>query len=241
MRRDLAQTTFGVLFIVTLIVASFWIVRPFLAPVIWAAMIVVATWPLMLKVEAALGRRRWLAVVAMTVSMLLVFVVPFWTAVSTIVEYQDDIQYWAKSLKDVQLPMPPDWVERVPLAGPKIAATWQEYAAQTPEALAAKLAPYVGQALKWLAAEAGGVGLIVVQFLLTIIIAAVMYSGGETAASGIRKFGARFAGQRGEDVVLLASRAIRGVALGRRRHGTRPGAARGSRPLRSRACRSRAC
>ena len=49
MRRDLAQTTFGVLFIVILIVASFWIVRPFLAPVIWAAMIVIATWPLMLK------------------------------------------------------------------------------------------------------------------------------------------------------------------------------------------------
>jgi len=214
MRRDLAQTTLGVLFIVTLIVASFWIVRPFLAPVIWAAMIVIATWPLMLRVEGALGRRRWLAVLVMTVSMLLVFVVPFWTAVSTIVEYQDDIQSWAKSLKDVTLPMPPAWVEGVPLAGPKIAATWKEYAAQTPDALAAKLAPYVGQGLRWLAAEAGGIGLIVVQFLLTIVIAAVMYSGGETAALAIRRFGARFAGQRGEDVVLLAARAIRGVALG---------------------------
>ena len=32
MRRDLAQTTFGVLFIVTLIVASLWIMRPFLVP-----------------------------------------------------------------------------------------------------------------------------------------------------------------------------------------------------------------
>jgi len=41
-----------------------------------------------------------------------------------------------------------------------------------------------------------------------------MYAGGETAAAGIRKFARRFAGQRGEDVVLLASRAIRGVALG---------------------------
>ena len=30
----------------------------------------------------------------------------------------------------------------------------------------------------------------------------------------MRRFGARFAGKRGEDVVLLASRAIRGVALG---------------------------
>ena len=64
MRRDLAQTTFGVLFIVILIVASLWIVRPFLAPVIWAAMIVIATWPLMLRGRGrvrppALARRRW--------------------------------------------------------------------------------------------------------------------------------------------------------------------------------------
>ena len=214
MRRDLAQTTFGVLFIVILIIASFWIIRPFLAPLIWAAMIVVATWPLMLKLEAAFGRRRWLAVAAMTISMLLVFVVPFWTAVSTIVEYQDVIQQWAKSLQDVVVPLPPEWVEKLPLAGPKIASTWKEYAAQTPDALTAKLAPYVGLALKWLAAEAGGIGLIVVQFLLTIVIAAVLYSAGEAAALRVRKFGARFAGQRGVDAVVLASQAIRGVALG---------------------------
>jgi predicted PurR-regulated permease PerM len=214
MRRDLAQTTLGVLFIVTLIIASFWIIRPFLVPLIWAAMIVIATWPLMLRIEAVFGRRRWLAVIVMTVSMLLVFVVPFWTAVSTIVEYSDNIQNWAKSLKDIQLPMPPAWVEGLPLAGPKVAATWREYAAETPEALALKLAPYVGQGMRWIAAEAGGIGLLVVQFLLTIVIAAVMFAGGETAASGVRKFGARFAGKRGEDVVLLAARAIRGVALG---------------------------
>ena len=53
----------------------------------------------------------------MTIAMLLVFVVPFWVAVSTIVEYSDNIQEWAKSLKEIHLPMPPDWVERLPLAG----------------------------------------------------------------------------------------------------------------------------
>jgi predicted PurR-regulated permease PerM len=213
-RRDLMQLTLGVLFIVGLLVASLWIMRPFLVPIVWAAMIVIATWPLMLRIERLFGRRRWLAVLVMTVAMLLVFVVPFWVAVGTIVEYSDDIQGWAKSLREIHLPMPPDWVGRLPLAGPRIASTWTEYASQTPEALAAKLAPYVGQSLRWLAAEAGGIGLLVVQFLLTIILAAVMYAGGETAASGIRRFARRFAGKRGEDVVLLATRAIRGVALG---------------------------
>src|SRR6185436_12000603 len=197
-RRDLMQLTLGVLFIVALIVASLWIVRAFLVPIVWAAMIVIATWPVMIRIDATFGRRRWLAVLLMTVAMLLVFVIPFWVAVGTIVEYSDDIQQWARSLKEIHLPLPPDWVARLPFAGPKIASTWTDYASQTPDALAAKLTPYVGQGLRWLAAEAGGIGLLLVQFLLTIIIAAVMYAGGETAASGIRKFGRRFAGKRGE-------------------------------------------
>jgi predicted PurR-regulated permease PerM len=214
MRNDLARTTLGVLFIVAMIAASLWIMRPFLVPVIWATMIVVATWPLMLKIEAAFGRRRMPAVAVITVAMLLVFVLPFWTAVSTIVEYSDEMVQWAKALQEITIPQPPAWVAGLPVVGDKIAATWKEYAAQSPEALALKLGPYVGRGLQWLAAEAGGVGALIVQFLLTIIIAAVMYSGGETAARGVRKFGARLGGPRGEDAVVLASQAIRGVALG---------------------------
>jgi predicted PurR-regulated permease PerM len=214
MRHDLTRSTLGVLFIVTLIVASLWIMRPFIVPVIWATMIVVTTWPVMLRIEAALGRRRAPAVAVITLAMLLVFVLPFWTAVSTIVEYSDEMAQWAKALKDISIPPPPDWVERLPLVGSKAAATWKEYAAQPPEALALKLGPYVGDGVRWIAAEAGGVGRVVVQLLLTIVIAAVMYWGGETAARGVRRFGARLAGPRGEEVVLLASRAIRGVALG---------------------------
>ena len=65
------------IFLGALIVASFWILRPFLAAAIWATMIVVATWPVMLWFQARLWRRRRaLAVAAMTLILLLVFVVP---------------------------------------------------------------------------------------------------------------------------------------------------------------------
>ena len=54
-QRDLAQTTLGVLFIGGLIAASFWILQPFLPAVIWAVMVVVATWRVMLGIQARLG------------------------------------------------------------------------------------------------------------------------------------------------------------------------------------------
>ena len=52
------------------------------------------------------------------------------------------------------------------------------------------------------------------QLLLTIAIAAMLYSTGEAVSDWCRRFGRRLAGRRGEDVVVLAGRAIRGVALG---------------------------
>ena len=44
LRRDLTRNVLAILIIGGLIVASFWILRPFLAATIWSAMIVVTTW-----------------------------------------------------------------------------------------------------------------------------------------------------------------------------------------------------
>ncbi len=59
MRRDLTRTVLAVLLMAILIGASFWILRPFLLAIIWAAMIVVATWPMMLKLQAGCAAAPW--------------------------------------------------------------------------------------------------------------------------------------------------------------------------------------
>jgi predicted PurR-regulated permease PerM len=56
--------------------------------------------------------------------------------------------------------------------------------------------------------------MIIVQFLLTVIISAIFYTNGETAASGIIQFARRLGGHHGEEVAVLAAKAVRGVALG---------------------------
>ena len=163
MRNDITRTTLAVLFIGLLIIASLWIVRPFLAAVIWATMVVVATWPLMLRVQRGLWGRRSLAVAVMTFAMLLVFVLPFWTAIGAIVDYSDKLGEWGHNLKDLKIPPPPAVVEMIPIFGGKIASTWRDLAAMPPEDLAAKLGPYVGMIVKWVATEAGTVGMLLVQ------------------------------------------------------------------------------
>ena len=52
------------------------------------------------------------------------------------------------------------------------------------------------------------------EFLLTVLIATLMYASGESVADWLLRFGRRLAGDRGTEAVRLAGQAIRGVALG---------------------------
>ena len=212
-RGDLTRTVLAVLLIAALISTSLWVLRPFLLALVWATMIVVATWPLMLKVQTAL-RRRWLAVTVMTAAMLVVFIVPLSLAIQSVVENSDTIAETVRSLATREIPPPPEWVAKIPLAGTKISDYWQDVAAGGKEGLAARLAPYAGDTARWLAGQFGDIGLLVVHLLLTVAIAAILYAHGETASAGVIRFGRRLAGDRGERVVRLAGQAIRGVALG---------------------------
>jgi predicted PurR-regulated permease PerM len=214
MQREITRPMLAVLSIGVLIAASFWIMRPFLVALVWATMIVVATWPLLLLLQRRLGGRRTPAIVAMTIVMLLVFVLPFWVAVSTLAEYSGQVGTWTKSLHDVTIPPPPGFIDDIPVVGSKVSTAWRDAASEGWGALMAKLQPYVVRLLQWLAAEAGSVGMVIVQVALTIVITAVLYANGEAFATGVRRFGRRLAGARGEQAIKLAGGAIRGVALG---------------------------
>ena len=213
-RFDLSRGTLVVLFIGALILAAVWILRPFIAPMIWAAMIVVATWPLMRRVEGRLWRRRAPAVLVMTLGLLLVFVVPLLLAISTIVGHTDDIIAWGRGLATLQAPPPPQWLGELPLLGERAVQLWQTLAAEGVRDLALRAEPYVGRVARWFLSEVGSFGVVFMQFLLTVALAAVLYAGGESWARWLLRFGARLAPQRGEDAVRLAAQAIRGVALG---------------------------
>jgi predicted PurR-regulated permease PerM len=212
--RDLTQTTLRVLFISILIGTSFWIARPFLPAIIWATMIVIATWPVMIRLQKVMGGKRGRAVAAMSVALLLVFVVPFSLAAITVYENSGAAVEWLNSLRSQPLPQPPSWVEGVPMVGSKAAGAWREAAEGGPEGLVARVAPYVGQIFNWFVGTLGGLGVLIIQFLVTVLICAILYSRGEGVSRVIRLFGRRMAGTQGEDSVILAGKAIRGIAMG---------------------------
>lgn len=211
---DLPRATLGVLIIVVLIALTIWILRPFLGAMIWASMIVVATWPVMRQLQAWLWNSRKLAVAVMIGGLLLVLVLPLSLAIGTIVANAGEIVEWASSLRSFTMPAPPEWLGTLPVVGTQAVEAWQAIAASRLADVASAAAPYAATAVLWMASTMGGVGWLLVQFLLTLGIAALMYAKGERVADGLLRFGRHLAGDSGDRVVRLAAQAIRGVALG---------------------------
>jgi predicted PurR-regulated permease PerM len=211
---DLARVTLGVAFIGGLTLASLWLLGPFLPAIVWSVTLVVATWPLMLDVQRLLGNRRGPAVAVMTVLMLLILVLPLWLAISTIVTHADQIGELAQTILSFQVPAPPDWVARIPLVGGRIVEIWSQFTEMGVHELGPKLTPYAGLLTHWFVLAVGGLGGVLLQFLLIVVIAAGMYANGEALAAKVLGFGHRLGGDRGRAAVRLAGGAIRGVALG---------------------------
>lgn len=212
--QDLTRVTLSVLVIGLLVVACLWILWPFLAAIAWAGMLVVATWPTLLALQARLGGRRWLAIVVLTLAMVLVIVLPLVLAVGTIATHASDMTSWVASASQAALPAPPAWVAQIPLVGAKLSDEWQRLAATSHDELAAQASGYVLVVAQWFVGQVGGLGLLFLQFLLTLAIAVLLYSTGEDAADGARRFARRLAGERADQAVVLAGQAIRAVALG---------------------------
>jgi predicted PurR-regulated permease PerM len=109
---------------------------------------------------------------------------------------------------------PPAWVSNLPLVGKKLATEWQKVAYARPEDLAATVGPYLTDVGRWVVGQAGSLGLLLVQLLLTVLVSAMLYARGEAVAAGVRAFARRLAGGAGDEVVILSGQAIRAVALG---------------------------
>jgi predicted PurR-regulated permease PerM len=211
---DLARTTLAVFFMVGVAAAALWVLSPFMPAIVWATMVVVALWPLMLRMQPLIRGRRWVAVLIMTVGLLLTFVIPLSAAVIVTVSHTDDIGTLALSLRDIRLPQAPGWVGDLPVIGPRISSAWSEAVSQGPAELARTLEPYFRAIAHWAVAQIGNVGLLLLQFLLTVVVSAILFARGENAAAGLIIFFRRLAGAHGENVVILAGQAIRSVALG---------------------------
>jgi len=211
---DLTRIFLVILIIALLLAGSLWTLAPFLGALIWASTIVIATWPLMLRIQARLGGGRAPATAVMTVVMLAIFIAPFAMAVTVLLDAGVRAAELVQNAAANGVGPPPEWLSGIPWLGTRLAAKWQELAAGGPEAIVELLRPFARSTAGFALSVTGGFGGVVIHFLLTVAIATILYANGEQAGRGVILFARRIGRDRGERTIRLAGQAIRGVALG---------------------------
>ncbi len=214
MTGELFRRVLGILLILLLAAASLWVMLPFLTALIWGTTIAITAWPSFIGLQRRLGGRRGAAVAVLTLAMLLVFFVPVLFVLAAVVNHADDAARWARAIAANGIPDAPAWVGRLPVVGARAAEKWHELAQLTPDEVVQRALPLLRNLSTGLLAGAGSLLLVTLQFLLTAVVTAIIFSNGETAGAGVLAVARKLAPGKGEELVMLAARSVRGVAIG---------------------------
>src|SRR5512146_840621 len=199
---------------VALIVAGcLLILRTFISAALWAAILCFATWPMFLRLDAALGGRRSLSAFIATLVLAAIIAAPLVILGATLAGNISALTSTAERLARQGPPKPPVWIANIPLVGSQFANHWNELSESSTARVAALM--------KWLPAakafELGSgraVGNGIFQIVLSLLIAFFLYRDGEAAARRPHATIERIAGETGEPLLELAGATVRSVLYG---------------------------
>lgn len=198
--------------LILLTAACLLILRPFIPLIAWGIIIAIATYPAHRRLQNAFGGRATLAAVVCGVFLLAVLIVPVLLLTGSLVE---GIQSVAARLKGGMplVPPPPPRIENWPIIGVPLSNAW-DMASKNLSAALRTLVPQIKAVIPEMLAASAGIGLAVVQWVLSIIVAAVLLANAKSAAKAARLLGNRLFGERGPEFERLGAATVRSVTTG---------------------------
>ncbi|HWX12473.1 MAG TPA: AI-2E family transporter [Trinickia sp.] len=123
--REKAQRLAGLALNAVLIALALWVLRDFIAPMVWAGVITIALWPLLLRLSSLPHGRSRATSIALAVTLVVgIFVaLPFVFVFAQTVHEAHDLMGWIKATEANGIALP-DFVTRLPF-GAQVADWWQ--------------------------------------------------------------------------------------------------------------------
>ncbi|WP_024750132.1 AI-2E family transporter [Crocosphaera subtropica] len=201
------------LFLIGLLLAwCFLLIRPFLGILLWGIILAIAVFPVFLWLKNRLGGRRKLAGVLLILFGIAVIIGPV-SFVATI--FVGNAQTFADNLTSgsLKVPPPPEGVENWPIIGNYVDRMWTS-ASNNLISVLSKFQPQLETIAKNLLFFAGNMGLVLLKFILSIIVAGILTINSKQLNRRIKRIFIRVTPQQGEEFLQLATATIRGVTRG---------------------------
>ncbi|OON64333.1 AI-2E family transporter [Massilia sp. KIM] len=199
--------------VVLLTLGCLYVLRPFLAAILFAAAVVISSWPLYLRLLELMRGRRTPAALTMTLTLTFLIIFPL-----SMVAYNlaDDV---AKGFEQLRWLVehrelgPPAWIRELPLVGETIDNYLRQLIASR-ERMVELAQRMVEPARRWLLAGGIMLGTGVMQMSLAAFVSFFFYRDGHALLEVIAVTMKKVMGEGAESVSHTVSQTVRGVMYG---------------------------
>ena len=196
-----------------LVVGCLYVLRPFLAAILFAAAVVISSWPLFQMLLTRMNGRRTLAALTLTFSLLLLVILPI-----ALVAYNlaDDVGIFYDQLKEAVATghvQPPAWIKRLPMIG-DWAYNYVAHAVSSREQMAEIASRMMEPARHYVLGGGIVLGVGVAQMSLAAFVSFFLYRDGEALLRVVRVAMNRIIGESAARIGTTVSHTVRGVMYG---------------------------
>ncbi len=199
--------------IALLAVLCFIVFAPFLTLMAWSVILAITLYPLHRALARRLGGRDGLAATVLVLAGSVIIIAPTALLLNS---FGSSVQGFITAVRENTLEVPPprEGIQDWPLVGPKLHDVWSKAHTDLP-GLVQSMQPKIGELARKALAMVASIGLGILQFLASFIVAGILMAYGEAGTRGSRAIFERvIGGNRGESFRALSTATIRAVAQG---------------------------
>jgi len=196
----------------TILYFSFMILKPFIVLVLWAIIIAVALYPLVCNIEKKYKIKRSLILSVITIGAITALVVPTYMLSNS--AYHSS-QSFVAQVKDgtLEIPAPSEKIKTWPIVGKKL-YTFADTVSKNMEGTLLKYQKEIKTVVAKVASVAGSAIGTVLQFIISLLIAAMFLSKSEGSIAVYQAISKRLIGQKGVEWANLSALTVRSVVQG---------------------------
>ena len=161
-----------------------------------------------------LKNKRKLAAFIYALLLILIIALPFIYIISALTDYAHQAQQLITDAKTQGVPDLPSWIAGIPKIGKEIATFWDQLQTD-PKGTLAAYEPQIRAILQKLVSGGAGIVGATLEFIVGIIISAILLNSGSSALKPINAIMSKIVGDNnGPALVDATGRAVKGVAVG---------------------------
>lgn len=196
-----------------IVVGAAWILAPFLAALLFAAILCLSTWPLFVWIETRVKGRTTLAAGLMTLLLAAAVLLPMSYLAATVADGVSQLLTLLRAWFAAGDWTPPVWLAAIPLAGEHLANYWTKLAGSQAEL--AQLGQHLFEPTrKVLLATVSLIGQGLLELTLVVFITFFFYRDGRQLAERLGHLAEKIGAELGGRMLKLARTTIMGVMIG---------------------------